>query len=116
MFKEDEKILNEFGWDVECFSPFEIVNHDGSIATGQAANLVLTDARIEYNEMQKQKELSSQLAAHFVPRGPEDFLCACMGYEDCIKLGCSSWWDSFLNNVTSDDILDMVKLLKDKKR
>jgi len=36
-----EKALNEHGWVVECFSPFEIRHEDGSFASGQAADVVL---------------------------------------------------------------------------
>lgn len=39
---EDEKLLNKFGWIVECISPFEIRNDETeSFATNEAAYCVL---------------------------------------------------------------------------
>lgn len=35
------KRLEANGWTVECYSPFELHNEDGSFATGQAAEMVL---------------------------------------------------------------------------
>ena len=43
----DEKILAEFGWEVECESPFEIslVNEPESRATGRAAEIILDECK-----------------------------------------------------------------------
>jgi len=42
MLKEDEELLKENGWDVECESPFEIRYEDGgAFASGLAADIVL---------------------------------------------------------------------------
>jgi hypothetical protein len=37
----DEKLLNDNGWEVECYTPFEIRTKDGSFASGEAAWMVL---------------------------------------------------------------------------
>jgi hypothetical protein len=44
----DEDILKYYGWEIECESPFEVRNIDGSFATGQAASCVLNSVREEY--------------------------------------------------------------------
>ena len=41
MNEEDEKLLNDNGWEVTCHSPFEINTKDGSFASGEAAYMVL---------------------------------------------------------------------------
>ena len=38
---EDEAILMVNGWNVTCYSPFEIQTKDGSFASGEAAYIVL---------------------------------------------------------------------------
>jgi len=43
----DEKLLIHHGWTIECQSPFEIRHEDGSFATGQAADCVLSSLREE---------------------------------------------------------------------
>lgn len=45
MNEDDEKLLEKFGWTVECYSPFEISHEDGSFASGQAADVVLLAAK-----------------------------------------------------------------------
>ena len=48
MNKEDEALLAEYGFIVECESPFEIALEDdpfGSRATGQAAQMLLEAIR-----------------------------------------------------------------------
>ena len=48
MNEEDIKLLEENGWDVECWSPFEIRFKDGgAFATGLAAQIVLDDLKTE---------------------------------------------------------------------
>lgn len=42
MKKEDEELLAKSGWVVECESPLEIRREDGSFATMQAAEMVLS--------------------------------------------------------------------------
>ena len=41
MKDEDRKLLEEDGWEIDCESPFEISDKDGSRATGRAADYVL---------------------------------------------------------------------------
>ena len=41
MNKENEYILEENGWVVECHSPLEIRHKDGSFATLNAAKIVI---------------------------------------------------------------------------
>lgn len=63
LLKTDEEILGYYGWEVECESPYELRNIDGSFASGQAASCVLNSVREEYiNEkyeelMEEMKEL-----------------------------------------------------------
>ena len=48
MNPEDEKLLEENGWFVECESPFEIRYKDGgAFASGLAAQIVLDDLKHE---------------------------------------------------------------------
>lgn len=48
MNEEDIKLLEDNGWIVECYSPFEIRYHDGgAFASGLAANIVLDDLKYE---------------------------------------------------------------------
>lgn len=44
----DEAILEYYGWEIECLSPYEIRNIDGSFASGQATSCVLNSIRQEY--------------------------------------------------------------------
>ena len=50
MNKEEEKLLEENGWEVECESPFEIRTEDGSFASGEAADIVLDYLKEETSE------------------------------------------------------------------
>ena len=45
MNKEDEVLLEENGWECECYSPFEIRHENGSFATGQGAYSVLASLK-----------------------------------------------------------------------
>jgi len=59
MNKDDVKILRDNGWFVECESPFEIRNQDGSFATNRAAEMVLDTLREhEACAVRTQKRLS----------------------------------------------------------
>lgn len=46
----DKEILEHFGWEIVCQSPFEIQHRDGSFASGQAARFVLDECKKEYRE------------------------------------------------------------------
>ena len=37
----DADVLAQYGWEIDCNSPFEISNKDGSFARGEAALIVL---------------------------------------------------------------------------
>lgn len=41
MTKFEENFLKKHGWTVECESPLEIKHEDGSIATGQAVQMII---------------------------------------------------------------------------
>ncbi len=41
----DEEILKENGWEIECFSPYEIRKEDGSFASGDAVYSVIHELR-----------------------------------------------------------------------
>lgn len=45
MKDEDEKLLEENGWTVNCWSPFEISTIEGSFASGEAAYMVLSELK-----------------------------------------------------------------------
>lgn len=48
--KTCEELLEKDGWTIECESPFEIRNTDGSFASGQAAHILLDYYRNGGNE------------------------------------------------------------------
>ena len=46
LYKDDEILLEENGWDIECQSPLEIRNREsGSFATGEAARIVVNSLK-----------------------------------------------------------------------
>ena len=48
MLKEDEELLENDDWEVECDSPFEIRQKDGgSFASGYAAQIILDNLKHE---------------------------------------------------------------------
>lgn len=56
----DETILEYYGWYIECKSPYEIRNIDGSFASGQATSCVLNSIRQEYI-LEKYNELMDEI-------------------------------------------------------
>jgi hypothetical protein len=50
MNEHDERLLEKYGWNVICYSPFEIETKDGSFASGEAAQYVLDSIRKEEKE------------------------------------------------------------------
>ena len=42
MNESNEKLLEKHGWTVICESPFELENEDGDVATGEAADMILS--------------------------------------------------------------------------
>ena len=43
-----EKILEKYGWEIQCYSPFEIYHSEtNSFATNMAAKIVVDDCRKE---------------------------------------------------------------------
>jgi hypothetical protein len=46
----DKKLLKQYGWQVECESPFEIRHEDGSFATLNAAEIILSFIKDEDDE------------------------------------------------------------------
>lgn len=48
--EECEKILEHFGWSLDCWSPFNISHPDGSKAQGAAANIVFWSLKEDYKE------------------------------------------------------------------
>lgn len=45
-----DAFLEEIGWCLECYSPFEISHPDGSFASGLAANYLLDGLKADYPE------------------------------------------------------------------
>lgn len=60
LLTSDEEILKYYGWEVECQSPYELRNIDGSFASGQAASCVLNSVREEYI-IEKYEELMENM-------------------------------------------------------
>ena len=73
----DEAILEYYGWSVDCESPYEISNIDGSSATGQAVSCVLNSIRQNYilekyeelmesiHELSKQNSIIKEMSKRF---------------------------------------------------
>jgi len=56
-----EIMLNDMGWTVVCYSPFEIEHTDGSFARGQAAFMAVPEILEEWKEYQLElKERASK--------------------------------------------------------
>ena len=53
MNEADIELLEDYGWSVDCESPFELSNENGDRATGEAADIVLEYFR-ELDEMEDQ--------------------------------------------------------------
>lgn len=51
---KQELMLNDMGWTVICYSPFEIQHTDGSFASGQAAFMCVPAILEEWEEYQKE--------------------------------------------------------------
>ena len=109
MNEEDKKILQHAGWSVDCESPFELRHCEGSYATGQAASLVLLDVRSEHEEFERQNKLSVQLATYYSGGLNNSGPCGCMGYDSCSDPGCPAWWNGFLQDMTKEKLVEMVK-------
>ena len=50
IYLNDDDLLEANGWMIECRSPFEISHHDGSRATGMAAQIVIGELRAVEDE------------------------------------------------------------------
>ena len=63
-FDEDEKLLEDNGWVVECQSPFEIRYEDGgAFASGLAADIVLDDLKHERDNAFSRQDMKDCFAA-----------------------------------------------------
>lgn len=63
-FDEDEKLLEENGWIVECQSPFEIRYEDGgAFASGCAAQIVLDDLKHERDNAFSEQDMKDCFSA-----------------------------------------------------
>lgn len=80
MKDSDEKLLASHGWTVECQSPFEIRHEDGSFASGQAADCVLSSLR-EESVVMKFPDLA--LGARFKYLGHKDRIWIKINDEGC---------------------------------
>lgn len=61
---EDEELLKENGWDVECESPFEIRYEDGgAFASGLAADIVLDYYKHERDNAFSKKDMNDCFGA-----------------------------------------------------
>jgi hypothetical protein len=60
---DQEMMLNDMGWTVNCHSPFEIQHIDGSFASGQAAFMCIQpiyEEWLEYQEELRNKRIDSR--------------------------------------------------------
>lgn len=55
----DEEILEKNGWVMECESPLEITDNEGSFAKNRAARIVIDSFHDEYFEEQKEAFLTA---------------------------------------------------------
>ncbi len=62
---EEKEALQHYGWTVECENPLEIQHGDGSTATGQAANTVISDVVRALRASRKVAEEIKVPAEHF---------------------------------------------------
>lgn len=44
-YEETSKLLDEMSYVLECYSPLEISNQDGDVATGEFAEIVIADLK-----------------------------------------------------------------------
>lgn len=63
MKEEDEKLLEKYGWTVECYSPFEISTKDGSFARDEAAQYVLEGLKLNdyYEELSEKNFINIKI-------------------------------------------------------
>lgn len=63
MNEQDEKLLEKYGWTVECYSPFEIRTKDGSFARDEASQYVLDGIRMEnyYDELNQKDFINDKI-------------------------------------------------------
>lgn len=52
----NKKLLEHFGWTIECESPLEISHEDGSFASGQAADMVAHCVENEWYDDEEYEE------------------------------------------------------------
>lgn len=46
----DDQILEHYGWECVCESPYELQHSDGSFASGQAAHTLMYSLRKDYKD------------------------------------------------------------------
>ena len=63
MKEEYEKLLEKYGWIVECYSPFEISTKDGSFARDEAAQYVLEGLKLNdyYEELSEKNFINIKI-------------------------------------------------------
>lgn len=62
--KKDFKLLNNYGWTIECESPLEIRHEDGSFATLNAVESVLVHCYLKHTHDQQAKIIIKPLKIH----------------------------------------------------
>jgi hypothetical protein len=58
-YKDDynkEELLEKLGWTIECQSPLEIVDKDGNVASGWAANIVINHLIENFNDYYEEQK------------------------------------------------------------
>jgi hypothetical protein len=63
MNSDDEKLLEENGWIIECESPFEISTKDGSFARDEGAYIVLESLKYERDNVFSLKDMRDSFNA-----------------------------------------------------
>jgi hypothetical protein len=111
MNNEDEILLEENGWEIECTSPFEIRANNGSFASGEAAWIVLWSLRPSETDPKRllqslepdDKRYMSKLhiLVTLIDRPDVNFIiptdmhewCESVGFETKLSIeDGSSWW------------------------
>lgn len=96
---DDIKLLEKHGWIVECQSPFEIRNEDGSFAAGEAAQAVIDCLTHLWEDDEKPKnkqwfmsyykQSGNAAIASILSRGTEaltTMVCSCTTSKHPVKL------------------------------
>jgi len=88
MDREDEKLLEDAGWNLDCESPLEISKDDGSFARYFPAQLVIDFLREEaaYDEDEEEKKVSCCYNGGEKHNFEGRYSTENVDYKDCYKI------------------------------